>query len=145
MHADVGVFFYFLSFLFVFQKLLPEHWMNGNERKKQENWELNRSKRKKIYMLSQKNKRWSRLIPAWKKKVYQSITLRPITHDKWFQKLWSVLLGRFEFYIYIYLISSKLNLQSSYTLFTYLFIYLFYMNLWIEVWIILTLRSFVIF
>ena len=37
-----------------------------------------------------------------------------------------MLLGRFEFYIYIYLISSKLNLQSSYTLFTYLLIYLFY-------------------
>ena len=36
-----------------------------------------------------------------------------------------MLLGRFEFYIYIYLISSKLNLQSSCTLFTYLFIYLF--------------------
>ena len=51
------VFFYFLSFLFAFEKPLPEHWMNGNERKKQENWELNRSKRKKIYMLSQKNKR----------------------------------------------------------------------------------------
>ena len=51
------VFFYFLSFLFAFQKLSPEHWMNGNERKKKENWELNRSKRKKIYMLSQKNKR----------------------------------------------------------------------------------------
>ena len=51
------VFFNFLSLLFVFQKPLPEHLMNGNKRKKQENWELNRSKRKKIYMLSQKNKR----------------------------------------------------------------------------------------
>ena len=48
---------HFHFFFPVFLKLSPEQWKNGKDGKKKESWEANRNKKRRIFMLSVKNRR----------------------------------------------------------------------------------------